>query len=128
MTGNDKQLAAALRALADPARLRLLRLILRGRSGLDPRCALHAGVCFCHLSEALDLAPATVSHHLKVLRQAGFIEGVRVGRWTHYRVCEHQVSTLMHSLSGLLDHSQSGDSAGVATARSPSSKRTSAQG
>lgn len=103
MTTSDAQLAKVLRALADPARLRLLRLILRERSGLDPRCSSRAGVCFCHLKEAMNLAPATVSHHLKVLRQAGLIQGIREGRWTYYRAQGATADALVRSLEELLN-------------------------
>ena len=102
MTNSDEQLAKTLRALADPARLRLLRLILRERSGLDPRCSSRSGVCFCHLKEAMNLAPATISHHLKVLRQAGLIQGIREGRWTYYRAQAVAADAVMRSLAELL--------------------------
>lgn len=103
MDTSDERLAKELRALADPARLRLLRLILRERSVLDPRCSSRAGVCFCHLKDAMDLAPATISHHLKVLRQAGLIQGIREGRWTHYRAQSNAAQALLLSLAALLN-------------------------
>lgn len=103
MNTSDERLAKALRALADPARLRLLRLILRERSVLDPRCSSRAGVCFCHLKDAMDLAPATISHHLKVLRQAGLIQGIREGRWTYYRAQSDAAQALVRSLAALLN-------------------------
>ena len=61
----------------DPVRLRLLRLI-----------AAHAGgeACVCDLTGAFDLSGPTISHHLKVLRKAGLIEGERRATWIYYRV------------------------------------------
>src|SRR5690606_37483287 len=60
------EIAPLFKALADPVRLRLLSLI-----------ASHEGgeVCVCDLTVAFDVTPPTISHHLKVLRQAGLIEG-----------------------------------------------------
>lgn len=64
------------KALADPVRLRLLSLI-----------ASHAGgeACVCDVTEAFDLTGPTISHHLKVLREAGLITGDRRGTWVYYR-------------------------------------------
>jgi len=107
MTKNSVSLTKALRALGDPVRLQLVRLILRERSVLDRRCSSRTGVCFCHLCEAVDLAPATVSHHLKILREAGLIEGLREGRWTYFRVREGALGTFLDSLAAWFDLSVS---------------------
>ncbi|HWC82049.1 MAG TPA: metalloregulator ArsR/SmtB family transcription factor [Pseudonocardiaceae bacterium] len=71
------ELARIFKALGDPVRLRLLSLI-----------ASHAGgeACVCDLTDAFDLTGPTISHHLKVLREAGAIEGERRGTWVYYRV------------------------------------------
>ena len=70
-------LAQVFKALADPVRLRLLSMI----------CSAEAGeICVCYLNEAFDLAPATISYHLKVLRTVGLIDGDRRGTWVYYRV------------------------------------------
>lgn len=61
-----------LKAIADPTRLEILEM-------LSPRVR-----CNCHLQERLDLAPNLLSYHLKVLRDAGLIEGTRRGRWIDY--------------------------------------------
>lgn len=103
MSSETGQLAKPLRALADPVRLQLMRLILRELSVIDRRCASRAGVCFCHLCEAVDLAPSTVSHHLKILREAGLIEGVREGRWTFFRVRDGALGSFLESLAEWLD-------------------------
>ncbi|MCO1656327.1 ArsR/SmtB family transcription factor [Pseudonocardia humida] len=70
------ELARAFKALGDPARLRLLSLI-----------ASHPGgeACVCDVSDGFDLAGPTISHHLKVLREAGLISGERRGTWVYYR-------------------------------------------
>jgi ArsR family transcriptional regulator len=70
-------LAGALKVLADPARLRLLSLIQSQPS---------AEACVCHLTDPLGLTQPTVSHHLKVLLQAGLVEREQRGSWAYYRV------------------------------------------
>src|ERR671925_2211070 len=70
------ELAALFKVLADPARLRLLSLI----------AAAPGGACTCELVAPVGRSQPTVSHHLKALREAGLIEGERVGSWIWYRV------------------------------------------
>ncbi|RPF27305.1 ArsR/SmtB family transcription factor [Georgenia muralis] len=71
------ELARAFKALAEPARLRLLSLIAAHERG---------EACVCDLTEPLGLSQPTVSHHLKVLREADLITGERRGTWVHYRI------------------------------------------
>src|SRR5881275_1863880 len=75
--GEAAELAQVFKAIADPVRLRLLSLI-----------ASHAGgeACVCDLSGVFDLSGPTISHHLKVLREADLIAGERRGTWIYYRV------------------------------------------
>jgi DNA-binding transcriptional ArsR family regulator len=68
--------ALRMRALADPVRIRLLSLILAAPDG---------EACNCDLAPAVGLTDATVSHHLKALREAGLIVGERRGTWIYYR-------------------------------------------
>jgi ArsR family transcriptional regulator len=69
------ELAPLFKALADPVRLRLLSLI-----------ACHDGgeACVCDLTGAFALTAPTISHHLKVLKQAGLIDSERRGTWVYY--------------------------------------------
>ena len=71
-----ERLAPSFKALGDPIRLRLLSLI-----------ASHAGgeACVCDLTTSFALTGPTISHHLKVLREAGLITGERRGTWVYYR-------------------------------------------
>lgn len=72
------ELAKVFKALGDPVRLRLMSMIAsRGRGG---------EVCVCELTPAFDLSQPTISHHLKLLRQAGLIDCERRGTWVHYWV------------------------------------------
>jgi ArsR family transcriptional regulator len=70
------ELARVFKAVGDPVRLRLLSLI-----------ASHDGgeACVCDLTDTFDLTGPTISHHLKVLREAGLITGERRGTWIYYR-------------------------------------------
>jgi ArsR family transcriptional regulator, arsenate/arsenite/antimonite-responsive transcriptional repressor len=67
-------LAKAFKALADPVRLRLLSLIT----------SANGEVCVCDLTTAFDLTGPTISHHLKVLREAGLVDSERRGTWVYY--------------------------------------------
>ncbi|MET9576422.1 ArsR/SmtB family transcription factor [Streptomyces sp. DT199] len=71
------ELAKLFKALGDPVRLRLLSMIA-SRSGGE--------VCVCDLTPAFDLSQPTISHHLKLLRQAGLIDCERRGTWVYYWV------------------------------------------
>ncbi|MFF0725161.1 ArsR/SmtB family transcription factor [Streptomyces sp. NPDC004134] len=70
-------LAKAFKALGDPVRLRLLSMIASEEGG---------EVCVCNLTPAFDLSQPTISHHLKLLREAGLIAGERRGTWVYYRL------------------------------------------
>jgi ArsR family transcriptional regulator len=70
-------LAQVFKALGDPVRLRLVSLI-GARDGGE--------VCVCDLTSAFDLSQPTISHHLKVLREAGLIDSERRGTWVYYRL------------------------------------------
>ncbi|MBB5069318.1 ArsR/SmtB family transcription factor [Saccharopolyspora gloriosae] len=92
------ELARVFKAIGEPVRLRLLSLI-----------ASHAGgeACVCDLTGAFELSGPTISHHLKVLREAGVIEGERRGTWIYYRVCAEALA----AVSDLLAPTASGVSA-----------------
>ena len=84
-------LAAAFKVLADPVRLRLLSLIAAAPEG---------EVCACDLVEALDRSQPTVSHHLKVLREAGLLSSEKRGTWVFYAVVPARLEVLRDALSG----------------------------
>jgi DNA-binding transcriptional ArsR family regulator len=78
------EVAVRLKALADPARLRLMSLLLAADE-----------VCTCELAPAVDLTEATVSHHLAVLRRAGLIsDGERRGMNVYYRARREALGAL----------------------------------
>lgn len=84
-----EDLAHLFRAIADPVRLRLISLIASHPDGR---------VCVCDLTAAFDLTGPTISHHLKVPRTAGLIEGERRGTWVYYWL----VPAVLHRLSTVL--------------------------
>lgn len=83
-------MAAMLGALGDPVRLRIVSLLLAAPEGT---------LCGCDLEEPLSLSQPTVSHHMRVLREAGLIEGERRGRWVHYRVVPQQLEEIAEALA-----------------------------
>lgn len=87
--GEDEaaELAPVFKALGDPVRLRLLSLIA-SQAGPDGE------VCVCELTPAFDLSQPTISHHLKLLKQAGLIDGERRGTWVYYRLVSRTTDRL----------------------------------
>ncbi|WP_079048061.1 ArsR/SmtB family transcription factor [Streptomyces hirsutus] len=75
--GEAERLAAVLKAIADPTRLQLLRLIERAPRG---------EACVCDLTDCLGLRQPTVSHHLKVMTESGLLNRERRGTWVWYSV------------------------------------------
>lgn len=84
-----ERLASVLKALAEPTRLRLVSLI-----------AAHDGAeaCVCDLTDPVGLSQPTVSHHLRVLVDAGLIEREQRGKWAYYRL----VPGVLDALAGML--------------------------
>jgi ArsR family transcriptional regulator, arsenate/arsenite/antimonite-responsive transcriptional repressor len=84
------QLAAMFRVLGDPSRLQLLSLIAAQPTG---------AACVCELIKPLGLSQPTVSHHLKVLFDAGFLTKERRGTWIYYRVVPQTLEMLCATLA-----------------------------
>ncbi len=84
------ELAGAFKALADPARLRLLSLILAHEDG---------EACVCDLNGPIDLSQPTISHHLKILADAGLVEREKRGVWAYYRVVSPALGALAQALT-----------------------------
>jgi ArsR family transcriptional regulator, arsenate/arsenite/antimonite-responsive transcriptional repressor len=80
-----EQVAALLKALAEPVRLRLMSLV-----------ASHAGgeACVCDLNDAFDLSQPTISHHLKVLYEAGLLDREKRGVWVYYQARTEALASL----------------------------------
>jgi ArsR family transcriptional regulator len=78
-----------LRALADPLRWRIVELLADEQ------------LCVCHLTEELGVRQPLVSHHVKVLRDAGLVEGERFRYWTYYRLRPGAFREIANLLKGL---------------------------
>ena len=80
-------LAARFKALADPTRVAIVNVL----SASDE-------VCVCNLTETFELSQPTISHHLKILREAGLVESSRRGTWAYYRLVPDAVDALREAL------------------------------
>jgi ArsR family transcriptional regulator len=89
-TADAAALAARFKALGDPARVAIVN-----------RLAREGNVCVCQLTGPLGLSQPTVSHHLRILREAGLIEiAAKRGTWTYYRLVPDAVNELAFALGG----------------------------
>lgn len=84
------ELAALFKALADPVRLRVLSFIAAQPAG---------EACVCHVIGPVGLSQPTVSHHLKLLHQAGLLEREKRGAWVYYRVIPARLETIRAALT-----------------------------
>ncbi|MGZ6391001.1 MAG: ArsR/SmtB family transcription factor [Ktedonobacterales bacterium] len=84
-------LAERLKALADPTRLRMLDLLAQQTEPL----------CVCEITAEFDLRQPTISHHIRILREAGLIAGEKRGVWSYYWATEEgtRVVSLVHTLA-----------------------------
>ncbi|MFN3948565.1 ArsR/SmtB family transcription factor [Microbacterium sp.] len=89
--GDAERLARTFKALGDPTRLRLLSIVA---------AAENQESCVCDLTEPVGLSQPTVSHHLKVLTDAGFLSRDKRGTWAYYRLVPAALEALQHALRG----------------------------
>lgn len=85
-----EEVAAILKALADPVRLRLVSLLATSEAG---------EVCACDLPELLGRSQSTVSHHLGLLVDAGILEREQRGRWAWFRLLPDRLDALRATLA-----------------------------
>ncbi|MCL2546037.1 MAG: metalloregulator ArsR/SmtB family transcription factor [Oscillospiraceae bacterium] len=84
-----------LKALADPNRLQILRVLARNENcDCDENCA-------CHLLENANVSQPTLSHHMKILCDCGIVLGCKAGKWMHYRLNRDVINELTAFLDGL---------------------------
>ncbi len=88
--GDAEELAATLKALADPVRLRLLSFIAAQPDG---------EACVCHVTDPIGLSQPTVSHHLKLLHHARLLERDKRGAWVYYRVIPDRLEAIRAALA-----------------------------
>lgn len=85
-----EEMAPVLAALSDPVRLRIISMLAASETGT---------ACGCDLEAPLGLSQPTVSHHMKVLREAGLVEGIKDGRWVHFRVVAERLDEVRDALT-----------------------------
>lgn len=85
----EVELAASLKALAEPRRWQILELL---------SCE---ELCVCHLAEEMGLAQPLISHHLRVLRDAGLVESEKHRQWTYYRLRPEALTALTHRITAV---------------------------
>lgn len=86
---NAETLARALKAIADPSRLRLISIVAAHED---------SEACVCDLTEPLGLGQSTVSHHLKVLVDAGIFSRSKRGTWAYYKLVPGALDSIAHLL------------------------------
>jgi ArsR family transcriptional regulator len=84
-----QRLAAMFKALGDPTRVRLLSLIAAHQDG---------EACICDLTAPVGLSQGTVSHHMKILADAGLVSRDQRGKWAYYRVIDSTLTSLSEAL------------------------------
>lgn len=90
--GEAEQIARVFKALGDPTRVRLLSMISSSEGG---------EACICDLTEPVGLSQGTVSHHMKLLAEAGLVEREQRGRWAYYSVTDGALDAAASTLRGL---------------------------
>jgi ArsR family transcriptional regulator, arsenate/arsenite/antimonite-responsive transcriptional repressor len=91
-TDAAERIAPLVKAIADPVRLRLLSLVASHADG---------EACVCDLNDAFDLSQPTISHHLKLLHEAGLLDRQKRGVWVYYRINTGALSDLATLLGGV---------------------------
>lgn len=94
-TLDDKEFAAALKALANPARVRILGWLKEPETfppQLEP--AAEVGVCLKHIQARAEVSQSTASQYMADLHAAGLVTSTRIGQWTHYKRDEAQIKRL----------------------------------
>ena len=90
-SGEAAELAVGFNALGDPVRLRLLSMLAAAPEG---------EICVCEFIEPIGKSQGTISHHLKILGEAGLVHGDRRGRWVWYSLDRERLATLRTALDG----------------------------
>lgn len=91
-------LGIRLKALADPARLRIVEFLRAPRADC---CSRDDGVCACDLETVLSLSQPTVSHHMRLLVEAGLVRAERRGRWAYYELDQDGFDGLVRALDAV---------------------------
>ena len=90
MERTDRQMAYVFKAMGDENRIQILKLLQNGEK------------CACKLLDALNISQPTLSHHMKILCDAGIVNGRKEGKWMHYSICSESSAELSAMLRQLL--------------------------
>ena len=90
MMVNEKSAAAVFKALGDENRICILKMLQGGEK------------CACHLLEELNISQPTLSHHMKILCDAGIVNGRKEGKWMYYSICCDGAKSIRGLLQELL--------------------------
>ena len=93
----DKKIALIFKALGDENRIQILKLLHNGEK------------CACKLLDALNISQPTLSHHMKILCDAGIVSGRKEGKWMHYSICCESAKEISRILQELLAASDTPD-------------------
>jgi ArsR family transcriptional regulator len=92
LNAGDADLVVPLKALAHPVRLRMFELI----------ASCDNGICVCDIEPAFALSQPTISHHLRLLREAGLVETSQSGTWVFYKVNQSTFIEVVRRLSQVI--------------------------
>ncbi|HLJ90569.1 MAG TPA: metalloregulator ArsR/SmtB family transcription factor [Candidatus Angelobacter sp.] len=100
MASTEKQLMDSLKAIADPTRLHILRL-LKQRGG----CSIgkDEGLCGRDIEDQIQLSQPTISHHMTILTKAGLVQAEKYGLWIWYRRNEKSLKELLPAIGECLE-------------------------
>mgnify|MGYP003294787940 CR=1 FL=1 len=87
---DERRIAAIFKALGDENRVRILKILHSGEK------------CACKLLEELNIGQSTLSHHMKILCDAGIVTGRKEGKWMHYSICCEGMDSIRALLQELL--------------------------
>ncbi len=96
---NPEKLALIFKALADENRLRILTMLKQSGCCSIANSSRDKGMCACDIESQLDLSQPTISHHMKVLREAGLVSAEKVGPWMWYRRNEELLRQIGQAVS-----------------------------
>lgn len=93
---DNKEIAAMFKAFCDENRLQILEMLREGEK------------CACHILEEMQITQPTLSHHMKILCDAGVVVGRKEGKWMHYSVSEIGLEKVMNYLNELMKNAKIG--------------------
>ena len=93
---------AFFRALASKPRREILRMLATGAGEGDSRCCGPYDVCACRFSEDLEIGASTISHHMKILVEAGLVSSRKQGLWVYYRLVPERFAEVLDELRAFM--------------------------